>query len=65
MITRNEYLEWTRNLKPTSSHTNGLVWTEDYYKNGVLLRYSGLVDSDWVEVVDMLSEENISRGVEK
>lgn len=63
MITRKEFLEWTRNLKPVASHTSGLVWSEDYFKNGSLLRYSGLVDSDWVQVVDMLSEENITRGM--
>lgn len=62
MITRKEFLEYTRNMKPVASHTSGLVWSEDYFKNGSLLRYSGLVDSDWVQVVDMLSEENITRG---
>lgn len=61
MITRKEFLEYIRNMKPVASHTNGLVWSEDYFKNGILLRYSGLVDSDWVEVTDMLSEDNITR----
>lgn len=61
MITRKEFLEYTRNMKPVASHTSGLVWSEDYFKNGRLLRYSGLVDSDWVEVTDMFSEENITR----
>lgn len=65
MITRKEFLEYTRNLKPVASHTSGLVWSEDYLKNGSLLRYSGLVDSDWVEVTDMLSEENIEYPKEK
>lgn len=65
MITRKEFLEYTRNMKPVASHTSGLVWSEDYFKNGILLRYSGLVDSDWVEVVDMLSEENIEYPKEK
>lgn len=65
MITRKEFLEYTRNMKPVASHTSGLVWSEDYFKNGSLLRYSGLVDSDWVQVVDMLSEENIEYPKEK
>lgn len=65
MITRKEFLEYTRNMKPVSSHTSGLVWSEDYFKNGSLLRYSGLVDSDWVEVTDMLSDENIEYPKEK
>ena len=61
MIQRKEFLEYTRNLKPVASHTSGLVWSEDYFKNGSLLRYSGLVDSDWVEVTDMFSEGNVER----
>lgn len=65
MITRKDFLEYTRNLKPVASHTSGLVWSEDYFKNGSLLRYSGLVDSDWVEVTDMLSEDNITRNREE
>lgn len=65
MITRKEFLEYTRNMKPVASHTSGLVWSEDYFKNGSLLRYSGLVDSDWVEVTDMLSDENIEYPKEK
>ena len=64
MITRKVFLEYTRNLKPVASHTSGLVWSDDYFKNGSLLRYSGLVDSDWVQVTDMLSEENVERGDE-
>ena len=65
MITRKEFLEYTRNLKPIDSQTTGLIWSEDYFKNGSLLRYSGLVDSDWVEVTDMLSDENIEYPKEK
>jgi hypothetical protein len=62
MIKHSQYLEITSHLKPISSGNSTRTWYKDFVVNNTLLRYSGLVDSEWVEVTALQSEENIYRG---
>lgn len=62
MIKHSQYLEITSHLKPVSYGNSTLTWYKDFVVNNTLLRYSGLVDSEWVEVNSMQSEDNITRG---
>jgi len=65
MIKHSQCLEITSHLKPISSGNSTLTWYKDFVVNNTLLRYSGLVDSEWVEVNSMQSEDNIDRGDDK
>lgn len=62
MIKHSKYLELTSHLKTVSSSNSTLTWYKDFVVNNTLLRYSGLVDSEWVEVTALQSEDNIDRG---
>jgi len=65
MIKYSQYLEITSHLQPISSGNSTLTWYKDFVVNNTLLRYSGLVDSKWVEVTALQSEDNIDRGDDK
>lgn len=62
MIKYSQYLESTSHLKPIDSGNSTLTWYKDFVVNNTLLRYSGLVDSEYVDVTVLQSEENIDRG---
>lgn len=60
-ITTEEYIEQTRNSKPVSKWSDSYLWTEDHIINRTLMRYSGMIHSNYVQVCDMMSESNIER----
>lgn len=62
MIKYSKYLETTSHLQPVSSGNSTLTWYKDFVVNNTLLRYSGLVDSEYVDVTVLQSEDNIDRG---
>jgi hypothetical protein len=62
MIKYSQYLETTSNLQPVSYGNSTLTWYKDFVVNNTLLRYSGLVDSEYVDVTALQAEENIYRG---
>ena len=61
MLTKKEYELVTKHLKPVSVSTTSMSWSETYFINGQLIRFSSVVGSEWVEESDMFCEEHIER----
>lgn len=61
MITYDEYINETLLFKSVSCYNDGYIWTEDYWINRTLIRYSGTKGCKHVQKVDMMSELNINR----
>lgn len=61
MITYDEYVDITLELKPVYSYNDGYIWTEDYWMSGTLVRFSGTKGCKNVQQTDMMTEINISR----
>lgn len=61
MIRRKDYLDEVAHLKPVYRKIEPGWWTEDYYIDHQLIRFSGMVFGDRVWRENMFSEENITR----
>ncbi len=61
-ITTEEFLEQTVNSKPVSKWSDSYLWTEDHWLSGKLMRFSGMMHSNYVQACDMMSESNVERS---